>query len=50
MKSADRIVVLEKGKIASIGTHTELLASCAIYQDIYYSQMGEERETDGTTE
>lgn len=50
VKGADRIVVLEKGKIASIGTHVELLASCAIYRDIYYSQMGEEREMDGTAE
>ncbi|MCD8119607.1 MAG: ABC transporter ATP-binding protein/permease [Lachnospiraceae bacterium] len=42
VRTADRIVVLEHGKIAACGTHKELLESCAVYQDIYYSQMGEE--------
>ena len=39
---ADRIVVLENGRIAACGSHEELLASCQVYQDIYHSQMGEE--------
>lgn len=39
---ADKILVLEHGEIAAMGTHQELLKSSAVYQDIYYSQMGEE--------
>lgn len=41
-RTADRIIVLEKGKIAAIGTHEELLRSCAAYQDICRSQIGKE--------
>lgn len=39
VKDADRIVVLENGKIAACGTHEELLFSSEIYQDIYNSQL-----------
>lgn len=39
---ADRIMVLEDGHIAGIGTHAELIASCGVYQDIYRSQLGKE--------
>ena len=42
VRHADRIVVLENGRIAACGTHEQLLGSCAIYQDIYHSQVGEE--------
>ena len=38
---ADKIVVLDRGKVAAIGTHTELLATCPIYQEIYRSQLGD---------
>jgi len=38
---ADKIVVLDQGKVAAIGTHTELLATCPIYQEIYRSQLGD---------
>ena len=38
---ADKIVVLDQGKVAAIGTHTELLATCPIYQEIYQSQLGD---------
>ena len=39
---ADLIVVLEKGRIAGLGTHEELLRSCAVYQEIAYSQFSKE--------
>ena len=41
MRQADRIVVLDNGKVAAVGGHEELLENCGIYQDIYRSQMGE---------
>ena len=44
VKRADRIVVLSDGKISGIGKHEELLATNAIYKDIYESQMGKEKE------
>ncbi len=37
---ADQIVVLEGGRIMAVGSHRELLASCAIYREIYASQLG----------
>jgi len=39
---ADKILVLEDGKIIDTGTHEELLRSSEVYRDIYYSQVGEE--------
>lgn len=42
IKDADQIVVLDKGKILGIGTHHELLQSCALYKDIAMSQMSSE--------
>ena len=47
VRRADRIIVLENGKIAASGTHQELLESCGVYQEIYHSQMGEEDENHG---
>ena len=35
---ADKILVLDDGRIAGAGTHQELLRSCEVYQEIYYSQ------------
>ena len=45
VRRADRIVVLDKGRIAASGTHEELLSSCSIYQAIYYSQIKKEEES-----
>ena len=39
---ADQIIVLDDGKIAGMGTHKELLASCEIYKEIALSQLSEE--------
>jgi ATP-binding cassette subfamily B protein len=39
---ADRIVVLEDGKIAGTGTHKELLKNCSVYREIAASQLSEE--------
>ena len=35
---ADKIIVLDDGEVVGLGTHEELLASCEVYQEIYYSQ------------
>ena len=39
---ADRIVVLDEGEIAGIGTHKELMESCEVYREIVSSQLSEE--------
>lgn len=39
---ADKIVVLDDGHAVGIGTHTELLQSCPVYAEIYYSQFPKE--------
>ncbi|MBR2680104.1 MAG: ABC transporter ATP-binding protein, partial [Exiguobacterium sp.] len=39
---ADRIIVLEEGTVAGIGTHEELFATNAVYQEIVKSQLSEE--------
>ncbi|CAM3489354.1 ABC transporter ATP-binding protein [Brevibacillus invocatus] len=44
---ADKILVLEDGRVVGEGTHHELLASCELYQDIYRSQLGGEEPSYG---
>lgn len=39
MMNADKIIVLDDGDIAGIGTHAELLSNCEIYREIYESQF-----------
>ena len=41
VKNADIIIVLDDGKIAGKGTHSELIESCEVYKEIYYSQFSE---------
>lgn len=44
---ADKILVLDDGKIAGQGTHEQLLSSCEVYQEIYYSQFEREETAQG---
>lgn len=39
VETADRILVMDEGRIVGQGTHEELLNTCEAYQEIYYSQM-----------
>ncbi|MDE7321546.1 MAG: ABC transporter ATP-binding protein/permease [Lachnospiraceae bacterium] len=41
---ADKIVVMDDGAVAGIGTHEQLLADNVIYQEIYYSQFPDKKE------
>ena len=38
--NADRILVMNKGKVVGFGSHEQLLENCEIYREIYSSQMG----------
>lgn len=42
VRQADQIIVFDEGRIAGIGTHEELLESCAVYQEICMSQLSSE--------
>ena len=44
VQDADKIVVMENGFIDAVGKHEDLLASNAIYQEVYYSQNKCEKE------
>ena len=39
--NADKIVVLDDGVAVGIGTHEELMQSCEVYREIYFSQYEE---------
>jgi ATP-binding cassette, subfamily B, multidrug efflux pump len=39
---ADRIIVLDQGKIAGVGNHQELMSTCEVYREIVLSQLSEE--------
>jgi ABC-type multidrug transport system fused ATPase/permease subunit len=40
--SMDRIIVLDKGAIVDIGSHSELLDRCSLYREIHFSQFEED--------
>ena len=42
VRYADKILVLDDGKLAGMGTHEQLLETCAVYQEIYHSQFPKE--------
>lgn len=44
VKNADRILLLDNGKIESIGTHDELMERSRLYREIYYSQQHDGKE------
>jgi ATP-binding cassette subfamily B protein len=39
---ADKIIVLDNGKMVGQGTHSELLNNCEVYREIAYSQLSKE--------
>ena len=43
IRHADKIIVLDDGEMAGVGTHEELLKNCTVYQEIYYSQYPEQK-------
>jgi len=42
IRHADQILVLDRGEIAGLGTHDELMVSCPVYHEIAMSQLSEE--------
>lgn len=42
--TADRILVLEQGRVVGLGNHSSLMQSCKTYREIYESQVGEEEQ------
>ena len=39
--NADKIIVLDEGRIAGIGTHSELMENCEVYRQIAHSQLSQ---------
>lgn len=48
VQNADKILVLDDGKIADLGSHTDLLETCSIYREVYESQQKGEQDNDKT--
>lgn len=42
IREADKIIVLDEGRVVGMGTHHELMESCEVYQQIAHSQLSEE--------
>jgi len=42
IRDADRIIVLDEGELAGMGTHDELMKTCKVYQEIAFSQLSKE--------
>ena len=49
VKKADKIIVLDEGKMVGCGTHEELLKTCKVYQEIALSQLSKEELENGKT-
>ena len=47
IRDADKIVVLENGEVAGMGTHAELMKTCEVYREIALSQLSEEELANG---
>ena len=47
VRYADVILVLDDGRLVGKGTHGELLETCPVYQEIYYSQFSREVTDNG---
>ena len=45
--NADRILVLDEGRLVGVGTHKELLDTCPVYREIALSQLSEEELENG---
>ena len=42
IRDADKIIVLDEGRIAGMGTHDELMKNCEVYRQIAFSQLSKE--------